>query len=205
MKSVTDVAAFFWNNPNLTGFTLESYSDGPFQGLFLPKLPTNLEFICILHAPNLLYLPELPGTLKILEVQFTGLKELEIPGNLQRLVLGRVPLLKKINNLAKLNSLELWDIPNLAELIPVLPAELETLALFNCPAWLPRLPDSLRSIRISNSHIGELPVLPESLEDLTIDKCPNLKSLPKLPASLKKLNIPGRTTSFWLGETFIQF
>ncbi len=128
-----------------------------------------LQDLCIDESPDLRQLPRLPESLIALTVkdcrQFGRLPEL--PLGLLRLYVSNCLVLESLNP-AQDSIPRVWGETKHA--LPVLPGALQMLTLRHC-------------------GIKNLPPLPEGMYGFSLEDCPNLETVPRLPASLKSLEI----------------
>ncbi len=140
----------------------------------LPRLPYSLEKIEA-SFNQLETLPELPGSLKVLDVRGNCLSTLpELPSSLE----------------------EIHAYRNQISVLPELPVSLKVLYVSgNRLTMLPELPLSLENIAVSRNRITMLPALPSSLQVLSAGGN-RLSILPELPSSLKEFPLASGHSTF---------
>lgn len=136
----------------------------------LPKcLPANLKRLMLNRCTQLTRLPELPAGLQRLELDDSGIAEIDgLPEGLEELSANRCGSLKKIG---------------------ALPASLTSLCIRDCKELeeLPELPPKLKTLFITDSGLKSLPELPASLTLLDINGVEHLLSGKKMPAALQSM------------------
>ncbi len=152
--------------------TFECWVNGyGFNAPSLPPLPIKLNLLTIKGAFFLTALPQLPPSLKHLEISSKQL--------------GSLPALP--------NGLEYLGISGLLHNLPALPPGLKHLDCWvNLLDSLPILPNTLEYLNVeANPFLKQLPPLPNSLDTLKCGKDSSLTSLPPLPQGLKYLDLLG--------------
>lgn len=197
-----EFAAHFWNNPNLSSLSVDSY-----QGSYLPRLPESLEFLSLENCPNLTSLG-LPASLKNLALrECAGLTSVaKLPGSLKSMFLFDLPALKSLYLQGNLEHLEVDNCPELQDVVfgeairlvaicrsglqklPTLPATLELLTIVGCPLEeLPSLPDNLKSLSMKNcTALKEVIELKPGIPSITFENCPNVFLTTEVASSQEK-------------------
>ncbi len=136
----------------------------------LPKrLPANLKRMMLNRCTQLTRLPELPAGLQRLELDDSGIAEIDgLPEGLEELSANRCGSLKKIG---------------------ALPASLTSLCIRDCKELeeLPELPPKLKTLFITNSGLKSLPELPASVNLLDINGVEHLLAGKQRPQGLQSM------------------
>ncbi|XP_044498913.1 putative disease resistance RPP13-like protein 1 [Mangifera indica] len=193
--------------PSLSGLTsLESLEIRDLPQLeSIPSLSglTSLESLEIRDFPQLESIPNLSGLISLESLQIIDLPQLESIPNLSGLIsleslqIIDLPQLESIPNLSgliSLESLEIIDLPQLESIQDL--SNLSSLTDFiisNCPRikLIPSLSSDTSHEKFYIEDCPNLKSIPDlgNFKDLSIIKCPKLKSLQTLPSSLQSLYI----------------
>jgi len=158
-----------------------------------------------INCPNLKGIPEyiLFPKLVSLSLICSKLEDLSnIPNKLSHLLLSS-DVLTILPPLPELKTLTLIRCGKLASIVE-LPPKLREFSVESCPHLLifPIFPESLETLKISNSPLVGLENLPQNtqleaetrrigLKSLSFSFCPNLTLLPRLPTTLQTLQLSG--------------
>ncbi|XP_065880964.1 disease resistance protein RPV1-like isoform X1 [Euphorbia lathyris] len=168
----------------------------------------SLHTIYLQGCTNLKVLPEIPSSIKILELENSGLEDLrccwnlskfpDFTGNLEKLILDELAI-RELPSSIKCFSLSLHELSmRRCKKLEILPdsicelKRLQTLDLSDC-SKLAKLPplnglNSLKRLVLNGSAIVEIPTeLPCSLVEWSMENCKDLKILPDRISELKCL------------------
>ncbi|XP_044499053.1 putative disease resistance protein At3g14460 [Mangifera indica] len=164
---------------------------------------TSLELLKIRHLPQVESIPSLSGLTSLESLEILDLPQLEsIPSlsgltSLKILKITDLPQLESIPNLSgliSLKSLEIIDLPQLESIQDL--SNLTSLTDFiisNCPRikLIPSLSSHTSHEQFFIENCANLKSIPDlgNFKDLSVEKCPKLKSLQTLPFSLQSLDI----------------
>ena len=159
-----------------------------------PQLPNNIEKISIFNCDNLENIESLENLKNLKKIKIRDCRDLKsilsLPGGLKKLNLDWTGLTNLPTFPIDLKKLSLFGIDLLT--LPTLPGGLKKLGLMGCSKLrtLTELPNDLIELSLMGcSNLRTLPTLPNHLQKLNLRACSNLKTLSELPVGLQKLDL----------------